>query len=102
MGTLLGKIGLMGGGPAWRIHELAVMRKKREIEEKLQRTGRVKRSPNYFAVGCIVSNGTLVYRWGGLVFAQVSHDLQKLSVSVAMPPQYQYSCKRRRVYGADV
>ena len=60
------------------------------------------RSPNSFAVGCIVSNGTLVYLWGGLVLAHVSHDLQKLSVSVAMPSQYQYSCKRRRVYGADV
>ena len=60
------------------------------------------RSPDSFAVGCNVSNGTLVYLWGGLVLAHVSHDLQKLSVSVAMPSQYQYSCNRRKVYGADV
>ena len=60
------------------------------------------RSPNSLAIGCIDSSGSLVYAWGGFVFAHVSHDLQKLSVSVAMPSQCQYSCNLRRVYGADV
>ena len=60
------------------------------------------RSPNSLANGCIFSSGSFVYVWGGLVLAHVSQDLQKLSVSVAMPSQYQYSCSLRSVYGADV
>ena len=43
MGTLLGKIGLVGGGPLFHIHDFAMMmRKKREIQEKMHRVGKVK------------------------------------------------------------
>ena len=55
MGTLFGKIGLIGGGSVWRIHELAMMRKKREIEEKIQRIGRVKRQA--IAIGATLLGG---------------------------------------------
>ena len=59
-------------------------------------------SPNSRAMGCIVSRGSLLYLWGGLVLAQRSQDLQKFSVSVVMPFQYQFSCRRLSVYGAEV
>ena len=51
MGTLLGKIGLIGGGQVWQIHKL-VMRKRRGIKEKMQRIGRVKRQA--IAIGAIL------------------------------------------------
>ena len=60
------------------------------------------RSPNSFAVGDMDSKGSLVYLCGGFVLAHTSHDLQKFSVSLAIPGQYQCSCNLRSVYGAEV
>ena len=85
MGTLFGKIGLMAGEFDWHSHELTLMRKRRGIEEKVQRMRRMKRQA--IAIGATLLGGYVLnneWEWikdelgigSGNVESGLVHDVQ--------------------------